>query len=92
MVLAGTMLMSSVQRVQALTMKECSAKYQAAKAAGTLAGRHRPANLRPGNEAKARGKCRVSNGDLAEIFERVGGKGSNAHLPGSIQRQQGSQW
>jgi hypothetical protein len=38
MVLASTMLMSSVQPVQALTMKECSTKYQAAKAAGTLAG------------------------------------------------------
>jgi hypothetical protein len=38
MVLAGTMLLSSAQPVQALTMKECSAKYQAAKAAGTLGG------------------------------------------------------
>ena len=37
-VLAGTMLLSSGQPVQALTMKECSAKYQAAKAAGTLGG------------------------------------------------------
>jgi hypothetical protein len=36
MVLAGTMLLSSALPVQALTMKECSAKYQAAKAAGTL--------------------------------------------------------
>jgi hypothetical protein len=34
---AGFMvLLSSAQPVQALTMKECSAKYQAAKAAGTL--------------------------------------------------------
>jgi hypothetical protein len=38
MSLAGTMIMSSSQPVQALTMKECSAKYQAAKAAGTLGG------------------------------------------------------
>ena len=38
MVLAGTMLMSFPQPVQALTMKECSAKYQAAKSAGTLGG------------------------------------------------------
>jgi hypothetical protein len=38
MALAGAMLMSSGQPVQALTMKECSAKYQAAKAAGTLSG------------------------------------------------------
>jgi hypothetical protein len=34
--LAGTMLVTSGQPVQALTMKECSAKYQAAKTAGTL--------------------------------------------------------
>jgi hypothetical protein len=34
---AGFMvLLTSAQPVQALTMKECSAKYQAAKAAGTL--------------------------------------------------------
>jgi hypothetical protein len=38
MALAGTMLMSSGQPAPALTMKECSAKYQAAKAAGTLSG------------------------------------------------------
>src|SRR5262245_7764967 len=38
MVLAGTMLMSFSQPVQALTMKECSTKYQAAKSAGTLGG------------------------------------------------------
>jgi hypothetical protein len=38
MALAGAMLMSSGQPVQALTMNECSAKYQAAKAAGTLSG------------------------------------------------------
>jgi hypothetical protein len=36
---AGFMvLLTSAQPVQALTMKECSAKYQAAKAAGTLGG------------------------------------------------------
>ena len=34
--LAGTLLVGSAQPVHALTMKECSAKYQAAKAAGTL--------------------------------------------------------
>jgi hypothetical protein len=33
------MLLSLGQPVQALTMKECSAKYQAAKAAGTLGGK-----------------------------------------------------
>jgi hypothetical protein len=38
MAIAGTMLVSSWQPVQAITMKECSAKYQAAKAAGTLSG------------------------------------------------------
>jgi len=72
MVLAGTVLMSFPQPVQALTMKECSAKYQAAK-------------------SEARGKCRISHGGFAEIFERVGGKGADAHLPRSIQRQQGDQ-
>jgi hypothetical protein len=36
MALASTLLVSSAQPVHALTMKECSAKYQAAKAAGTL--------------------------------------------------------
>ena len=36
--LAGTMLATSGQPVQALTMKECSAKYQAAKSSGTLGG------------------------------------------------------
>jgi hypothetical protein len=34
--LAGTLLVGSAQPVHALTMKECSAKYQAAKTAGTL--------------------------------------------------------
>ena len=38
--LAGTLLVSSEQPVHALTMKECSAKYQAAKAAGTLGGQN----------------------------------------------------
>src|SRR5262249_21618652 len=41
-VLAGTVLMSFPQPVQALTMKECSAKYQAAKSAGTLGGQPGP--------------------------------------------------
>jgi hypothetical protein len=36
--LAGTMIVASGQPAQALTMKECSAKYQAAKSAGTLNG------------------------------------------------------
>jgi hypothetical protein len=36
--LAAAMLATSGQPVQALTMKECSAKYQAAKSAGTLGG------------------------------------------------------
>jgi hypothetical protein len=40
MALAGTMLVGFGQPVQALTMKECSAKYQAAKAAGTLNGQN----------------------------------------------------
>src|SRR5262245_44600814 len=38
--LAGAMLATSGQPVQALTMKECSAKYQAAKTAGTLGGQN----------------------------------------------------
>src|SRR5438046_9972869 len=38
--LAGTLLVSSEQPVHALTMKECSAKYQAAKSAGTLGGQN----------------------------------------------------
>jgi putative ATP-binding cassette transporter len=38
-VLAGTLAATS-QPAQALTMKECSAKYQAAKTAGTLAGQN----------------------------------------------------
>jgi hypothetical protein len=36
--LVGTIFVSSGQPVQALTMKECSAKYHAAKTAGTLNG------------------------------------------------------
>src|SRR5262249_25309511 len=36
-------------------------------------------------------KCRVPNGRVPEIFGRVGGKGPDAHLPRSIQRQQGGQ-
>jgi hypothetical protein len=35
---AGAMIATSGQPAQALTMKECGAKYQAAKTAGTLAG------------------------------------------------------
>jgi hypothetical protein len=38
--LAGTMIVTSGQPAQALTMKECSAKYQAAKSAGTLNGQN----------------------------------------------------
>jgi hypothetical protein len=37
---AGMLLVGSAQPVQALTMKECSAKYQAAKTAGTLGGQN----------------------------------------------------
>ena len=39
-VLAGAMIVTSGQLAQALTMKECSAKYQAAKSAGTLNGQN----------------------------------------------------
>ena len=38
--LAGAMFVTSGQPAQALTMKECSAKYQAAKSAGTLSGQN----------------------------------------------------
>jgi hypothetical protein len=38
--LVGTIFVSSAQPLQALTMKECSTKYQAAKAAGTLNGQN----------------------------------------------------
>ena len=38
--LVGTIFVSSGQPLQALTMKECSAKYQAAKAGGTLNGQN----------------------------------------------------
>jgi hypothetical protein len=38
--LVGTIFVSSAQPLQALTMKECSAKYQAAKAGGTLNGQN----------------------------------------------------
>src|SRR2546421_1560840 len=38
--LVGTIFASSGQPLQALTMKECSAKYQAAKTAGTLNGQN----------------------------------------------------
>jgi hypothetical protein len=38
--LVGTIFVSSAQPLQALTMKECSAKYQAAKTAGTLNGQN----------------------------------------------------
>ena len=38
--LAGAMIVTSAQHAQALTMKECSAKYQAAKSAGTLSGQN----------------------------------------------------
>jgi hypothetical protein len=37
---AGAMIVTSGQPAQALTMKECGAKYQAAKTAGTLAGQN----------------------------------------------------
>src|SRR5258708_35758028 len=37
---AGMLLVGSAQPAQALTMKECSAKYQAAKSAGTLSGQN----------------------------------------------------
>src|SRR6516165_509603 len=37
---AGAMIVTSGQPAQALTMKECSAKYQAAKSAGTLNGQN----------------------------------------------------
>lgn len=57
MALAGAMLMNSGQPVQALTLKECSAKYQAAKAAGTLGGQtwrdFRKAECGPGASAAA---------------------------------------
>jgi len=39
-VLAGAMIVISGQPAQALTMKECGAKYQAAKSAGTLGGQN----------------------------------------------------
>jgi len=38
--LVGTIFVSSAQPLRALTMKECSAKYQAAKAGGTLNGQN----------------------------------------------------
>src|SRR5262249_58159279 len=38
--LVGAMMVTSEQPAQALTMKECSAKYQAAKSAGTLSGQN----------------------------------------------------
>src|SRR5262249_40467679 len=38
--LAGAMIVTSGQPAPALTMKECSAKYQAAKSAGTLNGQN----------------------------------------------------
>jgi hypothetical protein len=38
--LAGATIVTSGQPVHALTMKECSAKYQAAKSAGTLGGQN----------------------------------------------------
>ena len=50
------------------------------------------ANRRPGDGAETRRKCRLSHGYLAEILKRVGGKGTHAHVPRSIQREQGQQW
>jgi hypothetical protein len=38
LVLAGAIIVAAWQPAQALTMKECSAKYQAAKSGGTLGG------------------------------------------------------
>src|SRR5258708_13906446 len=38
--LVGAMIVTSEQPAEALTMKECSAKYQAAKAGGTLRGQN----------------------------------------------------
>jgi hypothetical protein len=67
MVLAGTMLM-----ILALHSFMVSARFPQSAVRSRCdrgpAGRHRPADLRLGNDAKARGKCRVSNCDLAEIF------------------------
>jgi hypothetical protein len=50
-----------------------------------------PPTSAPAPEAKAR-PWEMPTAISPEIFERVGGKGSNADLPGSIQRQQGNQW
>ncbi|HYY39542.1 MAG TPA: hypothetical protein VE801_17505, partial [Xanthobacteraceae bacterium] len=38
--LASATIVTSGQPARALTMKECSAKYQAAKSAGTLGGQN----------------------------------------------------
>src|SRR5262249_48814410 len=53
--LAGAMFVTSGQPAQALTMKECSAKYQAAKSAGTPTGQNGPVspNARGGPQAPA---------------------------------------
>ena len=114
----------------ALTSKECSVKYQAAKSAGTLAGKTwndfrktecaanapaaptepatKPAattdpakTTEPAKETAptkpARNDvhgCRVPNRGVIQVLEREGGKGPHAHVPRSVQRQQGKgcQW
>ena len=115
----------------ALTSKECSVKYQAAKSAGTLAGKtwndfrktecaaNAPATTtepatkpaaatdpakttEPAKEtapAKPTARrtpigSRVPNRGVIQVLEREGGKSAHAHVPGSVQRQQGKrcQW
>src|SRR5262249_15048493 len=45
--LAGALIGTSGQPAQALTMKECSAKYQAAKSAGPLGGKNWGGSRKP---------------------------------------------
>ncbi|HKF12002.1 MAG TPA: hypothetical protein VKB89_25320 [Xanthobacteraceae bacterium] len=81
--LAGAMFLSSAAPVHALTMKECSAKYQAAKAAGTLGTQNwrdfRKAECGPGASAAAPTAAPATGG--AATAQRPAG---NAVFPTAI--------
>ena len=89
--LAGTLLVSSEQPVHALTMKECSAKYQAAKAAGTLGGQ----NWRDFRKAECGAAASAAAPTAAPATaQRPAGNAvfPTAISPKSIQREQDQQW
>jgi hypothetical protein len=87
---------------EALTMKECSTKYKAAQAAGTLSGMTWSEFRRAqsggdalsavgGQNSPCRKDC-LSECRFAEILQGNAGQGAHAHVPRPVQCQQGDQW